>query len=243
MYVVVFMAALSAYANAAMADIPKAAAGSPPISEADWTVDLPPCKRDVPMWKAFSPWGYLRQEGESEATVARLTSRWRKEDAVDVTWVDIDGDGWCDAITSGQEEVYKQGGKPILLYSPRGIYMRTANGFKAFKVGMIPSDYEGSSFTIYWDNVSKSAVIYKRIWQGNLVGGGGGDGGDEFHVRHMLRAMFAAQKANKDREAFDYFTEVDPFFYTRQMPRDVARRIWNEEAERAGVDEAFPYLN
>lgn len=212
-------------------------------SSVDWTIDLPLCKQDLPMWKSFSPWHRLREQGRTEEWISSLTTQWHREDAVDVTWVDIDGDGWCDAITSGDKEIYKQGRRPLLLQTPRGIYMRTENGFKPFKVGMITSDYEGSSFTIYWDNASKSAVIYKRIWQGNLVGGGGGDGGDEFHVRHMLRAMFAAQKANKDREAFDYFTEVDPFFYTRQMPRDVARRIWNEEAERAGVDEAFPYLN
>lgn len=212
-------------------------------SSVDWTIDFPLCRQDLPMWKAFSPWHRLRQQGRSEEWITSLTKHWRKEDAVDVTWVDIDGDGWCDAITSGDKEIYKQGGKPFLLQAPRGIYMRTKNGFQPFKDGMIPSDYEGSSFTIYWDNVSKSAVIYKRIWQGNLVGGGGGDGGDEFHVRHMLRAMFAAQKANREREAFDYFTEVDPFFYTHQMPHEVAKRIWNEEAERAGVDEAFPYLN
>ncbi|MGC4395764.1 hypothetical protein [Hydrogenophaga sp. T2] len=238
-----FVCALAVFGGYA-AKASSESSNSPSTPTVDWTIDMPACKRDMLGWQTFSPWNRLRQKGDAESTITRLTAQWRKDDAVDVTWVDIDGDGWCDVITSAHMEMFKNPHRmPVLLKFPRGIYLRTEHGFEPFKVGMDTSEYDGSSFTIYWDNVSKSAVIYKRIWQGNLVGGGGGDGGDEFHVRHMLRAMFAAQKANRDREAFDYFTEVDPFFYTHQMPHEVAKRIWNEEAERAGVDEAFPYLN
>ncbi len=64
-----------------------------------------------------------------------------KEDAVDVTWVDVDGDDWCDAITSGDTEPYKNAkGKPVLLFEPRGIYLRTDQGFKPFKDGTITGE-------------------------------------------------------------------------------------------------------
>lgn len=160
---------------------------------------------------------------------------------VDVTWVDINGDGWCDAITSGEKEVFKQAGKPLLLRAPRGIYLKTGDSFKPLKDGMISSEFEGSSITVYWDNVTRSAVIYKHIWQGNFIGGGG-DGGDEFHVRQMLRAMFAAHRAGNFDAENAYFSEVDPFLYTHQMRHAVADRIWQEEAKRAGVDLQYPYL-
>ncbi|MBL0945522.1 MAG: hypothetical protein IBJ04_14420 [Hydrogenophaga sp.] len=235
------MSAMALFGGCAAAQIPNESADTSQPSTVDWTIDLPVCKQDLPMWKAFSPWHRLKRQGRSEAWIASLTKHWREADAVDVTWVDIDGDGWCDAITSGTKETHRQAGKPIMLYAPRGIYLRTDRGFKPFKDGMITSEYEGSSFTIYWDNVSKSAVIYKHIWQGNFVGGGG-DGGDEFHVRQMLRAMFAAHKAGQAEEEFAYFIEVDPFLYTHQMPHAVADRIWQEEARRAGVDLQYPYL-
>lgn len=208
------------------------------------TIDLPTCKRDMKAWKAFSPWAYLRKEGDSEATVARLTRHWKREDAVDVTWVDIDGDGWCDAITSGDIEPYKNAkGKPVLLFEPRAIFLRTSQGFKPFQENMITGDYEGSSFTVYWDTESHSAAIYSRIWQGNLIAGLG-PGDDAFHFRQMMRASFAAHKAGNVDEESQYATEVEPFLYTsRYLPRAVVKRIWAEEAQRAGVDLAFPYAD
>jgi len=208
----------------------------------DLTIDQPVCRRDMVMWRGFSPWNRLRQEGESDATIARLSAHWRKEDAVDVTWVDIDGDGWCDAITSGQKETFKASVKPMLLYAPRGIYLRTPQGFKPYRPGMLTGEYEGSSFVLYWQKSSKSAVIYIRVYQGNLIQGLGGKG-DEFHVRHMLRAAFAGHRAGDMEVESAYLAEVDPFFYRSGMERAVARQIWKEEAERAGVDEEFPYLN
>ncbi|QRR33048.1 hypothetical protein JNX00_15460 [Hydrogenophaga sp. YM1] len=208
------------------------------------TIDLPACKRDMKAWKAFSPWAYLRKEGDSEATVARLTRHWKREDAVDVTWVDIDGDGWCDAITSGYKEPYKNAkGKPVLLFQPRAIYLRTSQGFKPFLGNRITGEYEGRSFTIYWDTQSHSAVIFTRVYQGNAVGGIG-EGSDEFHLRQMLRASFAAHKAGRADEENDYYVEVESFLYTTlQIPRAISKRIWAEEAQRAGVDLEFPFLD
>ena len=213
------------------------------------TIDLPSCKQDNKAWANFSPrklnidpklWNlpsYKKRIRESDA-------RWRKRDAVDVTWVDIDGDGWCDAITSGDKEPYKNAkGKPVLLFQPRAIYLRTSQGFMPFRDGMITGEYEGSSFTIYWDTRSQSAVIFIRVYQGNAIGGIG-DGSEEFHLRQMLRASFAAHKAGKAEEENDYYVEVEPFLYTRlQIPRPVAKRIWAEEAQRAQVDLEYPFLD
>ena len=208
------------------------------------TIDLPACKRDMKAWKAFSPWAYLRKRAWTGAEIARLDKSWRKEDVVDVTWVDIDGDGWCDAITSGDKELYKNAkGKPILLFQPRAIYIRTGHGFIPFREGMITEQYEGSSFTIYWDTQSHSAVIFTRVYQGNAVGGIG-EGSDEFHLRQMLRASFAAHKAGRAEEENDYYVEVESFLYTTlQIPRAISKRIWAEEAQREGVDLEFPYID
>lgn len=161
-----------------------------------------------------------------------------------MTWVDIDGDGWCDAITSADEEPYKNAkGKPVLLLQPRGIYLRTERGFEPFGGGRLSVDHEGSSFTVYWDTESHSAAIYSRIWQGNLLAGLG-PGDDAFHFRQMMRASFAAHKAGNVDEESQYATEVEPFLYTsRYLPRAVVKRIWAEEAQRAGVDLAFPYAD
>lgn len=208
------------------------------------TIELPACKRDMKAWKAFSPWAYLRKEAWTPEEIARLDKSWRKEDAVDVTWVDIDGDGWCDAITSAYEEPYKNAkGKPVLLFQPRGIYLRTGRGFKPFGGGSLSADHEGSSFTIYWDTQSHSAVIFTRVYQGNAVGGIG-EGSDEFHLRQMLRASFAAHKAGRAEEENDYYVEVESFLYTTlQIPRAISKRVWAEEAQRAGVDLEFPFLD
>ncbi len=224
-------------------DLPSGASESDAQATA-LTIELPACKRDRKAWKAFSPWAYLRKEAWTATEIARLDKFWRKEDAIDVTWVDIDGDGWCDAITSGDKEPYKHAkGKPVLLFEPRGIYLRTEHGFKPFRDGMIAGEYEGSSFTIYWDTKSHSAAIYSRIWQGNLIAGLG-LGDDAFHFRQMLRASFAAHKLGNVDEESQYLTEVEPFLYTsRHIPRSLAKRIWAEEARRAKVDLEYPYLN
>ena len=82
-----------------------------------------------------------------------MTRHW-KEDAVDVTWVDIDGDGWCDAITSGDIEPYKNAkGKPALLFEPGQSFCERVK-LQALPENMITGEYEGSSFTVYWDTES-----------------------------------------------------------------------------------------
>lgn len=217
-----------------MASVPNASI----VAAMDLTIDLPPCRDDANAWRTFSRWAHLRQRAWSLQEIAKLDQRWRKEDAVDITWVDIDGDGRCDVISSGDEEPYKHAsGKPTLLLQPRGIYLRTAKGFKVFK-----EQFEGSSFTLYWDKRSRSAVIFKRVYQGNLVGGGS-DNSDEFHLRQTLRAAFAAKRAGNAEEEGRYLDEANPFLYTDQVPKPVAKRIWTEEARRAGVNADYPYLD
>ncbi|WP_322469281.1 hypothetical protein SOM08_15725 [Hydrogenophaga sp. SNF1] len=224
-------------------------AGPSNTETTELTIDLPACKRDMQAWKVFSPRKLdidpkLWNDPYFKKRIEESDARWRKEDVIDVTWVDIDGDGWCDAITSGDKEPYKNAkGKPTLLFQPRAIYIRTGHGFIPFREGMITEQYEGSSFTIYWDTQSHSAVIFTRVYQGNAVGGIG-EGSDEFHLRQMLRASFAAHKAGRAEEENDYYVEVESFLYTTlQIPRATSKRIWAEEAERAGVDLAFPFLN
>lgn len=238
------MTALIIAANPAQGQDSSNSTGASNAEATGLTIDLPVCKRDMKAWRAFSPWAYLRTKAWTVAEIARLDRSWRKEDAVDVTWVDIDGDGWCDAITSGDKEPHKNAkGKPVLLFEPRGIYLRTRTGFAPFKDGMITGEFEGSSFTIYWDTESHSAAIYTRIWQGNLIGGLG-LADDAFHFRQMLRASFAAHKAGNIEEESQYYTEVAPFLYTsRHISRPVAKRIWNEEAQRAQVDLEYPFLD
>ncbi len=240
----VAMAALIIAAGPVQGQEPPTTASTSTNDITGLTIDLPECKRDINAWKVFSPWAYLRKRSRTAAEIARLDKRWRKKDAVDVTWVDIDGDGWCGAVTSGDKEPYKSAkGKPVLLFQPRAIYLRTSQGFMPFRDGMITGEYEGSSFTIYWDTRYQSAVIFIRVYQGNAIGGIG-DGSEEFHLRQMLRASFAAHKAGKAEEEHDYYVEVEPFLYTRlQIPRPVAKRIWAEEAQRAQVDLEFPFLD
>ncbi|QRR35588.1 hypothetical protein JNX00_06910 [Hydrogenophaga sp. YM1] len=213
------------------------------------TIDLPACRRDMKAWKLFSPGKLdfdprLWNDPYFKKRIKESDARWRKEDVIDVTWVDVDGDGWCDAIVSSEKEPYGNvKGKPILLFQPREIHLRTAQGFKPFGGGKRSIDYEGSSFTVYWDTESHSAAIYSRIWQGNLIAGLG-PGDDAFHFRQMMRASFAAHKAGNVDEESQYATEVEPFLYTsRYLPRAVVKRIWAEEAQRAGVDLAFPYAD
>jgi hypothetical protein len=238
----VLIAVWAVFGSVAMAEVIKEVESETPPAALDLTIDLPVCKRDMSMWKSFSPWHRLRQQGRSEEWIASLTKHWRKEDAVDVTWVDIDGDGWCDAITSGQKEIFKSSVRPLLLYAPRGIYLRTAQGFTPFRPGMITSEYEGSSFVVYWQKSTKNAVIVIRVYQGNLIQGLGGEG-DEFHVRQMLRAAFAGHRAGNTDVENAYLAEIDPFFHRSGIPRPVVKQIWKEEAERAGVDLEFPYMD
>lgn len=211
------------------------------------SLTLPYCEKDAAAWGNFSPYdewmaergrnprGKMKPRSEYARERATYNKHWKKLDAVDKTWIDIDGDGWCDVITSGDEEPYKyRKDKPTLLLSPRGIYMRTPSGFKSYKPGMITGEYEGVSFTAYWDTEAKATLLVQRVYQGNLVGAGG-DGDSQFHLRHMLRASFEALAAGNRPEYWDYHEEAAPFFYNRAIPEDTAWAIWEEEARRAGV--------
>lgn len=216
-----------------------------------YSVHLPDCKRDVDTWKQFSPMAHWMDRNVSDwrtnpKEMARFRKHykssqrtWIKEDVVDTTWIDIDGDGWCDVITSGDHEPYKEGkGRPVLLSNPHGIYMRTEKGFQPYKPGMITNEYLGSSLTVYWDQVHKEAVLVKRIFQGNLVGVGE-DADNAFHFRQMLRAAFSALAEGDKETYYSYFEEAQPFLYDFRLPAEISDRVWQEEAKRAGVEDMF----
>lgn len=219
--------------------------------EPTWLLEFPKCERDEKSWKNYSPLANLMDWTDpgwrkSPKELARFKKynriakqTWLREDAVDFTWIDIDGDGWCDVITSSASEPYnKQTGKPILLLSPQGIYLRTQQGFKPHKSGMMTNEYHGSSLIAYWDTVSKSAVLITRVYQGNLVDPGDSHE-DEYHFRQLLRAAFSALAAG-DEETYDrYYIEAEPFFHGGRLMPGVAEEIWEEEARRAGVRDKY----
>lgn len=222
-------------------------------AEPEWALHPPDCKRDKVAWERFDPYGRwmdsfdknwrndLKQVELYKKNKDAWHAAWLKEDVVDTTWIDIDGDGWCDVITSAHRESYTTfSGKPILLKEPRGIYLRTKDGFKSMLPGSNTGEFEGSSITVYWDLKERSAVLIKRVFQGNLISAGD-DQENQFHLRHMLRGAFTSLAAGKQDVYQDYYVEVEPLLYNGVLPDEVARRIWEEEARRAGVQDLFTW--
>lgn len=214
---------------------------------APFTIEGPACQRDWKAWQAFSPARLradptLREMPQHQKQFSDADARWRREDAVDMFWVDLDGDGWCDVISSGDSEPYKHvKNTPVLLLQPRGAYLRTQDGFKPFVGGGLPSMLDGLSLAIYWEMSTGRVHMLWRWYQGGVVGGANAPI-EAFHFRQMVRSAFAAIKAKDvDKEAA-FYAEAEPMMYQGVFPVALAKTIWLEEAKRAGLDLPYPFV-
>lgn len=217
-----------------------------PVQSLDWSVRFPPCRRDLEAWLAFSPYelsldSRLRHHPYFEKQRRESDRLWRQQDAVDLTWLDLDGDGWCDVITSAEAEPFKgRDGVPVLLQHARGIYVHQRSGFKSFDSGPVPAQLDGMSLVIYWNRRLKKAEFFARWYQGGVVGGLAPDH-DAFHFRHMIRAAFEAMRSGDIQAEMAYYAEAEPLMSQGIFSRVMAKRIWLEEANRAGVELTYPY--
>jgi hypothetical protein len=217
-----------------------------PSASLDWSVRFPSCRRDPKAWRAFSPYGLsldprLRQHPYFEKQRRESDRLWRQQDAVDLTWLDLDGDGWCDVITSAEAEPFKgRDGTPTLLQHARSIYVHRQSGFKPFVSAHVPSQLDGMSLVIYWNRRQKKAEFYLRWYQGGVVGGLSPDH-DAFHFRHMVRTAFAGRKTGDIQSEMAFYAEAEPLMSQGLLSPALAKRIWLEETHRAGIELTYPY--
>lgn len=154
-------------------------------------------------------------------------------------WVDLNGDGWCDVIASGDSDPYKnEKSTPVLLLQPRGTYLRTPDGSRPYAEGCLPSRLDGLSLVIYWDKSTGRAKVFWRLYQGGVVGGANAPI-EAFHFWQMIRAALAAINANDIDKRTVFYAEA--LMYQGIFPAPLAKTIRREETRRAGLDLPYPF--
>jgi len=189
------------------------------FAPADISPDLPACKRNDAAWWAQilsfeKMWNDPRRRSDlrSRASLYGSTSPdfddWPLEfrrrppqtpqgavpqfgPAQGVTWLDIDGDGWCDALLSVEPEAAKRPGLPILLTSlSSALFFDPAS--KTFKPGDRGKYFFNSrggeitsAFTFYYNRKARRVETVERIFSSGMLYSS--EGWEELHGQLMLK--------------------------------------------------------
>jgi hypothetical protein len=224
-------------------------AAIPTSDEADFSIDLPTCKRDLKAWQKFSP--LAEQSAKADRTsLAASRAAFLLEDAQDIIWIDLNADGWCDIVTSVQKQRFtiQQTGKPLLLpeanctlqYDPRNkVFHHFPDLSRACISGELANgSKQWLSSAYYFNKRTKKVERVTRDYMSNSIQATSA-GAIVFHSRMMLRELIRelerCNKAAPTKKCGDviYKNEVEPLFDTVLSP-ETARAIQDEEARRNG---------
>lgn len=178
----------------------------------DISPDLPVCKRnDVLWWKQvqagkgplLDDWPLeLRQAGKTPAS--SKTPQFGAGQGV--TWMDIDGDGWCDAIVSVSPEAAKRQGLPIILTDASSLlfFDPVTKSFHGGQRGLYwAASRDGeitSAFTFYFNKVARRVEVVERIFSSGMRYSS--KGWVELHGRMMLKGAHLTDSLCTDITVF-----------------------------------------
>jgi hypothetical protein len=228
-------------------------AAIPASDEADFSIDLPTCKRDLKAWQKFSPLAEASTKAD-RTSLAASRAAFLREAAQDIIWVDLNADGWCDIVTSVQKQRFtiQQNGKPLLLpeanctlqYDPREkVFHYFPDSSRACISGELANGNrqgrkQWSSSAYYLNKRTKEVERVTRDYMSNSIQATSA-GAIVFHSRMMLRQLIRElERCNKTaptKKCGDviYKNEVEPLFDFVLSP-ETARAIQDKEARRNG---------
>lgn len=177
-------------------------------SPSDISSQLPICKRNESAWQrqalelknpGVKDWPTALRKPNRAEEIAKSP---RYGPAQGVTWVDIDGDGWCDVVVSTNSEPARQLNSPLivsqasclLFYDPK--QKRYRPGSRGRYSGTCQYGEVGSVFTFYFNRVASRIEVVEH----ELVGGlllYSSSGWKEAHGRAMERGADQARKRCK----------------------------------------------
>ena len=222
----------------------------PAYSPQDLSPDLPACKRNDEAWwaqvQSFEKmWNDPRRRSDLRSRASLYGSTlpgfddWPLElrrrppqtpqgavpqfgPAQGLTWLDIDGDGWCDALLSIRPEAAKRPGLPVILVSlSSALFFDPAS--KTFKEGTRGSYFYKSrggeitsAFTFYYNRKAHRVETVERIFSSGMLYSS--EGWEELHGQLMLKGALLTEPLCKQAGG-----ESEPC---------IANTAMNEEFER-----------
>lgn len=192
---------------------------------ADISPDLPACKRnDAAWWAQVQRFDKMWNDPRRLSDVSWRVERWNdtlphvedwplrlrvppmqtKKGAVPefgpaqgVTWLDIDGDGWCDALLSVDAEAVKRPGLPIILtdLSAALFYDPASEAFKQGSRGPYLFNSRGgeitSAFSFYYNRKARRVETVERIFSSGMLYSS--EGWEELHGQLMLKGALLTE--------------------------------------------------
>lgn len=114
-----------------------------------------------------------------------------------MTWLDIDGDGWCDVLLSIRPEAAKRPGLPIILTSLSAalFFDPASNTFKEGKRPPYSANSRGgeitSAFSFYYNRKARRVETVERIFSSGMRYSS--NGWEELHGRLMLKGAMLTE--------------------------------------------------
>lgn len=179
----------------------------------DISPDLPTCKRNDALWwkQVKEGKGPLSADWPLELRKSGTTLAGSKTPVFGaeqgLTWIDIDGDGWCDAVVSVEPEAAKRRGLPIILtYASRLMFFDPATksfhgGQRGFYSASSRSGEITSAFTFYFNKVVRRVEVVERIFSSGMFYSS--KGWVELHGRLMFKGAHETKPVcNDDKRAY-----------------------------------------
>jgi len=186
---------------------------------ADISPDLPACKRnDEAWWNQVQRYEQMWKDPRRLSDSSWRAERWRDTlpnvddwprklrvppsparsasvpqfgPAQGLTWLDIDSDGWCDALLSTDHEAAQRPGLPIILTSLSSalFFDPTSGTFKEGRRGAYAFSRRSgeitSAFTFYYNRKARRVETVERIFSSGMLYSS--MGWQELHGRLMLK--------------------------------------------------------
>lgn len=245
-------------------------------ASADISPDLPACKRNDAAWWAqvqryeqawndprrtsnaswwSEQWAHTVPHFEDWPRTLRTPSASTPKGEVPVfsqaqgvSWLDIDGDGWCDVLLSTAPEAAKRPGLPVILAKLSAVlfFDPSSKTFKAGNRGDYLASYRGgevtSAFTLYYNRKMRRVETVERTFSSGMHYSS--QGWEALHGKLMLKGATLTEplcnKAGDGSEACIAYTVMNEEFgrvldaLSENQPREAAiRQELMEAAERA----------
>lgn len=197
----------------------------PAYSPQDLSPDLPACKRnDATWWAQVLRFEKMWKDPKRLSDITWRVERWHDTlphvndwplefrrpppqtpqgavpqfgPAQGVTWLDIDGDGWCDALLSVDAEAVKRPGLPIILtgLSAALFYDPASQAFKQGSRGPYLFNSRGgeitSAFSFYYNRKARRVETVERIFSSGMLYSS--EGWEELHGQLMLKGSLLTE--------------------------------------------------
>lgn len=220
----------------------------PAFPPQDLNPDLPSCKRnDAAWWAQIQRYEKMWNDPRRPSDVSWRVERWHDTlphvddwplelrapppgtpvgavsqfgPAQGVTWLDIDGDGWCDALLSVEPEAIKRSGLPIILVrlSAALFFDPVSRTFKQGARGSYFFKSRGgeitSAFSFYYNRKARRVETVERIFSSGMLYSS--EGWEELHGRLMFKGALLTKplcdKAGDGSEACGAYTAMHEEF-------------------------------